>query len=104
MTTAEIGHHVAARQTQHPLPLFRRSLGDSWRSLIGWSVGVTAAILLYGPLYPSIGGTGSQMGKLIDSLPPQLIRTLNYQNLTSGGGYMESTFYGLLGFVFIVMA
>ena len=86
------------------LPLFRRSLGDSWRSLIGWSAGLAAALFLYLPLFPSLGGADSQMAKLISSLPPQLVRTLNYGQITSGSGYTESTFYGLIGFLLITIA
>jgi ABC-2 type transport system permease protein len=104
VSISEQAHHRAARLATSRLPVLRRSLGDSWRSLVGWSIGVTAAIFLYVPLFPSLGGKDSQMAKLIETLPPQLVRTLNYQNLTSGGGYVESTFFGLLGFVFIVIA
>ncbi|NEM92202.1 ABC transporter permease subunit [Galbitalea soli] len=87
-----------------PFPLLRRSLGDSWRSLIGWSAGIAAALFLYLPLFPSLGGAGSQMAKLINTLPPQLIKALGYAQITTGGGYTESTFYGLIGFVLIVIA
>jgi ABC-2 type transport system permease protein len=86
------------------LPLFRRTLGDSWRSLIGWSAGVAGALFLYLPLFPSLGGSESQMAKLISTLPPQLVRTLNYGNITTGAGYTESTFYGLIGFLLITIA
>jgi ABC-2 type transport system permease protein len=86
------------------LPLFRRSLGDSWRSLIGWTLGIAAALLLYLPIFPQIGGKDSQMASLIKQLPSGLVNTLNYGNITSGSGYVESTFYGLIGFLLIVIA
>ncbi|MCU1481710.1 MAG: transporter permease [Subtercola sp.] len=86
------------------LPLFRRAIAESWRSTLGWTLGVAAALLLYLPLFPSIGGAGSQMGQLIANLPPQLVNALGYNDITSGAGYTESTFFGLLGFVLIVMA
>jgi ABC-2 type transport system permease protein len=87
-----------------PLPLFRRSILDSWRSTAGWTVGIAAALSLYLPIFPSIGGTHSQMAQLIGKLPPQLVNALGYGNITSGSGYVESTFYGLIGFVLIVIA
>jgi ABC-2 type transport system permease protein len=86
------------------LPLLRRSLGDSWRSTIGWTAGVAAALLLYLPIFPSIGGTDSQMAQLIGKLPPSLVNALGYGNITSGAGYVESTFYGLIGFVLVIIA
>lgn len=85
------------------LPVLRRSLAESWRSSLGWSVGVAATLLLYLPLYPSIGGNG-QLQQIIDSLPPELVKTLGYEDIASGPGYAQSTFYGLMGFVLLVIA
>jgi len=85
------------------LPILRRSLVESWRSLLGWSIGVAAVVLLYLPLYPSIGGNG-EMQQIIDSLPPELVKTLGYEDIASGTGYTQSTFYGLMGFVLLVIA
>ena len=85
------------------LPLYRRALGDSWRSLIGWSLGVVAAIFLYVPLFPSIGGS-PDVQALLDSMPPEMIKALGYDSLGTGAGYVHSTFYGLIGFVLIVIA
>ncbi|MBN9605936.1 MAG: ABC transporter permease subunit [Actinomycetales bacterium] len=84
------------------LPLTRRALADSWRSLLVWALGVAGAVSLYVPLYPSIGGN-ADMQALLDSLPPELIKTLNYEDIATGAGYVQSTFYGLLGFVLLVI-
>jgi ABC-2 type transport system permease protein len=81
-----------------PLPLFRRSIVEGWRGLLGWSVGLLAALMLYLPIYPSFGGQG-EMQELLDSLPPELIRALNYDQISTGAGYAQATFYGLIGFV-----
>lgn len=86
-----------------PLPIFRRSIGESWRSLLGWTVGVVAALSLYLPLFPSIGGDG-QMQQIIESMPPELIETLGFEQIASGAGYTQSTFYGLIGFLLLVIA
>ena len=85
------------------LPLFRRALADSWRSTLGWTIGLTAAAFLYLPLFPSIGGN-EQMQQLIDALPKQLVESLNYDQLSSGAGYAQATFYGLIGFLVISIA
>jgi ABC-2 type transport system permease protein len=85
-------------------PLFRRAIAESRRSLIGWTLGIAAALFLYLPLFPSLGGTNSQMAQLIHTLPSGLVRSLGYQNISTGSGYVESTFYGLIGFVLIVIA
>lgn len=85
------------------LPVFRRWLADSWRSLLGWTAGVAAALLLYLPLFPSIAGDG-QMQQLLDTLPPEMVKTLGYENLGSGAGYVQGTFYGLIGFLLLTIA
>jgi ABC-2 type transport system permease protein len=44
------------------------------------------------------------MKELIDSLPDQLVDTLGYNQITSGAGYTEATFYGLIGFLLLTIA
>jgi ABC-2 type transport system permease protein len=85
------------------LPLLRRSLGDTWRGLIGWTIGLLAALFLYLPLYPSLGGNG-QLQDIVDTLPPELVQTLGYDQITSGPGYAQATFFGLIGFVLVTIA
>lgn len=85
------------------LPVFRRSIRESWRSLLGWTLGVAAVLFLYLPLYPSIGAS-DQMTQLIDSLPEQLVDALGYNQIASGAGYTEATFYGLIGFLLMAIA
>lgn len=86
-----------------PLPILRRSLADSWRGLLGWTAGVAGAISMYLPLFPSIGGNG-QMQQIIETLPPELVKTLGYEQIGSGAGYAQGTFYGLIGFLLLVIA
>jgi ABC-2 type transport system permease protein len=75
----------------------------SRRSIVLWSLGILAALALYMPLYPSIGGN-TQMRQLIANLPPALVKAIGYENLTSGAGYTESTFFGLMGFILFTIA
>lgn len=85
------------------LPLLRRTMRASRRALVLWSAGVLAALALYLPLYRSIGGS-SQMKQLIANLPPALVKAIGYNNLTTGAGYTQSTFFGLVGFVLFTIA
>lgn len=85
------------------LPVFRRSMHESWRSLLGWTIGIAAVLFLYLPLYPSFGAS-DEMEQLIDSLPKQLVDTLGYNQIASGAGYTEATFYGLMGFLLLTIA
>ncbi len=85
------------------LPIFRRSIADDWRSLLGWTVGIVGVIALYLPLFPSIGGNG-QMQQIIESMPPELVNTLGFEAIGSGAGYTQGTFFGLIGFLLLVIA
>ena len=86
-----------------PFPVFRRALGDSWRSIIGWTIGVAGALFLYLPLFPSIGGNG-QMEAIIATMPPELVKTLGYEQIGTGAGYAQGTFFGLIGFLLLTIA
>lgn len=86
-----------------PLPVFRRALRESWRGLIGWTLGVAAVLMMYLPLFPSIGGNG-QMQQIIESLPPELVNALGYDQIGTGAGYAQGTFYGLIGFLLLTIA
>jgi ABC-2 type transport system permease protein len=45
-----------------------------------------------------------ELAGMIDSLPPELVRTLGYESITTGAGFAQSTFFGLLGFALITIA
>lgn len=94
---------AAAFDRRTALPIFTKALTDGWRSLLGWSIGFAAVLSLYLPIFPSMSGN-SQMQDLIDSLPPELTRTINYQQIDTGAGYTQSTFFGLMGFLLISIA
>ncbi|MCM3778475.1 ABC transporter permease subunit [Microbacterium hydrocarbonoxydans] len=85
------------------LPVFRRSLRESWRSVLGWTAGIAAVLALYLPLYPSLGGS-AQLQDLISALPKELVETIGYDQISSGAGYTQSTFYGLMGFLLLTIA
>jgi ABC-2 type transport system permease protein len=84
------------------LPLTRRALLDGWRPLLWWLLGLVAVELLYLPLFPLIAGP--DMSELLDKLPRELVQTIGYDDITSGPGYAQSTFFGLVGFVLLTIA
>lgn len=84
------------------LAVLRRSIQESWRSLIGWSLGLAALLLLYLPIYKSFG-SGGQLQSIIDALPKELTKTIGYDQISTGAGYTQSTFYGLTGFVLMTI-
>lgn len=85
------------------VPVLRRSIRESWRGLIGWSLGIAALLFLYLPLFQSFG-TGGQLQAVIDALPKELTTTIGYDQIATGAGYAQSTFFGLTGFVLFTIA
>lgn len=83
-------------------PILRRNLLDGWRGQIGWSLGIAAVIGLYLPLYPSL--QSPELTQLINNLPVELMSTLGFDQIVSGAGYTQATFFGLLGFVLVAIA
>ena len=79
------------------LPLTGKALLDTWRSTLIWALVLLSVLALYLPLYPSMAGP--DMAKLLASLPEELIRALNYDQIATGAGYAQATFFGLLGFM-----
>ena len=92
-----------AAMRARPLPLMRRQLAETWRGLIGWSLGLAGVVGMYLPLYSTIGGNPEFLA-IIDSLPPELVAALSYDQITTGAGYTQGTVHGLIGFVLVTIA
>lgn len=82
--------------------VFLRLVFDGWRGMLGWIIGIAAVLGLYLPLYPSIASP--QMTELLNNLPTELVEVLGYDDIVTGAGYTQATFFGLLGYVLMVIA
>lgn len=85
------------------LPLMRHTLRRTRIGVLGWSLGLVAAALLYLPIYPSMGASG-ELDAVVSSLPPELVSTLGFDSISTGAGYVQATLLGLLGFVLLTIA
>jgi ABC-2 type transport system permease protein len=74
------------------LPLFTRAFVDSWRSTLGWALGLAGAIFIYLPIYPSVGGP--EMQQMIDAMPAEMTKALGYEQIATGSGYVQATLFG----------
>lgn len=84
------------------VPVFRRLVVDGWRGMIGWIIGIAAVLGMYLPLYPSM--QSDEVVQMVESFPSELINALNMTDIVTGSGYTSATFFGLLGFVLLVIA
>ena len=92
--------HAAARHAV--VPVLRRWVVEGWRGLLGWLMGIAAAVLVYLPLFPAMNSP--ELAGLLDSLPAELVRTLGFESIVTGAGYAQATFFGLIGFVLITIS
>lgn len=83
--------------------LFRRTLSESWRGLSGWTLGIIAAVLLYIPFYPSIGGT-----EIVEAMsrmfPPEFASLFGLDRMTDGAGYVQASYFGLTAYLLLAIA
>lgn len=83
------------------LPVLTGAVREQRRSLILWSIALSAVSTMYIAFYPAIGGEG--MDEMIASMPEDLVVALGYDTLGSAAGYITSTVYGLLGPVLLLV-
>lgn len=81
------------------LPLVRSGLRQRRRGLLLWGIGLAAVVLMYLPLYPSIAGT---LDEQIASMPDDLTQAFG-MGATDPAGYAQTTVYGLLGALLLII-
>lgn len=90
------------REVSTTTAVFRRLAVDGWRGMIGWIIGIAATLGLYLPLYPAM--QSDELVQLMDNFPPELLNALNMDDIVTGAGYTHASFFGLLGYVLLVIA
>jgi ABC-2 type transport system permease protein len=88
--------------TADTLPVTRNVLVGQRRSLLGWSIALVVVPVMYTSFYPSMGG-GEEMQALLDSMPEGLVTALGYDAIGTAAGYLQSTVYGLLGPILLLV-
>ncbi|MFI6219985.1 ABC transporter permease subunit [Nocardia salmonicida] len=73
--------------------VFIKTLRDSRRALLGWTVGITVATLAYASFYPQMAANGAAQA---ENLPEGLRDALNMDDIASAAGYLGSTVFGMI--------
>jgi len=76
-------------------PVLRWVLRLQRRALLGWGSALAGVSALYVSFWPAMGDT-AEMQALVDSMPEALVTAMGYDAIGSPAGYLESTVYGLL--------
>lgn len=90
--TAAIGPMIEPAAAARTV-VFTKTLRDSRRSLLGWTVGITVAAAAYASFYPQMAANGAAQ---TENLPEGLRDALNMNDISSAAGYLGSTVFGLI--------
>lgn len=71
------------------------------RSLALWSLALAAVTAMYTSFYPSVSDI--DMTDYMANLPEGMVNALGYDQISTPGGYLGSTVYGLLGAVLLLV-
>ena len=74
--------------------ILTKTIWDQRRFLVGWSIGLGAAALMYTASYAMFDV--STLGDLTDYMDPELIEAFGWGNFASPSGYLGSTVFGLV--------
>ena len=69
-------------------------LRDNRRSVLGWTVAVSAVGVFYGAMWPAFNDP--EILETFESYPSGLMEALNYTNISTPTGYINATVYGLI--------
>ena len=95
----EVGRQVAGRAS--PGSVLRWALRQQRRAIVGWAIAVAAVSGIYASFFDVIDA--SEMEALVEGMPEALVTALGYDRLGSAAGFLESTVYGLLGPILVLV-
>jgi ABC-2 type transport system permease protein len=81
--------------------VFTRALWDMRRALLAAAIGVTGVGVLYAAFYPMINTPA--MRDAMAMFPPEMLQALGITDMTSPAGYLDSTTFGLLGPILVIV-
>jgi ABC-2 type transport system permease protein len=76
--------------------VFLKTLRDHRRSLIGWTIGLTAFTVFVLAFYPTVRESGDQFNELLRTLPPALRALSGRVADLSPAGYLNGQYFNLL--------
>ncbi len=116
--TAETTDHAGAASTHSAPPApgspleqtgaYRGAAVLGWvlsqhrRALLLWGLAVAVVAAIYVSFYPAMGDTG-ELEALVEGLPDGLIAALGYDGIGTAAGYLESTVFGLLAPILLLV-
>ena len=77
-----------------------KTLWEMRRSLLGWTIGITAVGVFYAAFFPAI--RTPEYEEMMESFAPEMMEALGFTAITTPAGYLGSTTFGLLGPILMI--
>ena len=74
--------------------VFRRTMRELRKSLVGWSIGIAGLVGVIGLLWPTI--REMDMAALLDAYPEALRELFNVEAFTTGAGFMNAELFSMM--------
>lgn len=81
--------------------VFAKWLWDLRRSILAWSIGISAVGVLYATFYPTMTTPG--LAEFMRNFPSELLTAMGIGDFTTAAGYLGSTTYGILGPILMIV-
>ena len=98
---AELAPAATAEDVAAPGAVLGWALRQNRRATILWAIAVAVVSAMYASFYNVMDGP--EMEALIEGMPEGLVAALGYDRIGSPAGYLESTVYGLLGPILLMV-
>lgn len=85
-----------------PAAVTRWVLREQRRGLLGWALALAAIAAMYLAFWPTMGDN-PEMQALVDGLPEAIVVGMGWDRIATAAGYLESTIYGLLAPVMLLV-
>jgi ABC-2 type transport system permease protein len=72
--------------------------------LLGWAIGLAAVSTLYLSFYSTVAQDRQLLDDYMAMLPPEMSATFGFDDIGSPAGYAQSTVYGLIGAILLLIA
>ena len=82
-------------------PITTSVLDSQRRALLLWCLALGAVSAAYTSFYPTMGG--DEIESLVETMPRGLTEALGYDNIGTAAGYLQSSVYGLLAPVLLLV-
>lgn len=74
--------------------VFRKTLRDQRRALVGWGIGAAAMVLLIAALWPSVRTAFSS--DILAAFPEEMRRLFNIEEMFTGAGFLNAEIFSIL--------